>query len=560
MQDLGVRVLGDYRARSYFWQPWFAQVSGGVLFDVTADTSSYGPPPSTSKSANVMLTGEAALDILEYSRFPFRAHAYKNENHASGSTSGINADYINKGFDLKQKYRSLRGSFDSLAQYNHNSGGRASIGTEEVLDTLSFIITATPVKHREQTFYLTGDLNDSSHPLIGNRLLTDLLTLNHQYLPQAPFSIATMVNLGKSDYTLQPGTNLLQHSVYNSSQLTSFASWRPLQSALTMTSSVRLLRSDYSNMSSSTRSDYSNFNLGANYAWSTLLRAYGSVNVYDDNYGIQTVSTIAALDASKGFGEEQAINLGGFHYSRYASASVSNGTVTSNTNLSNPAGGATQTHTTSAQNLGINLGHALDKRSNVDGGYMTTNLNQRFSESLGSNHTPFTRLTSSASTSWYRSEGRANTVFTLRATDSRDLTGFQRYFQLINLQATRQMNLLHHQTMSGNLTIQTTRSGYREGSSGVMTSPSANLEYRNDRVFAVRYLTFTSNLQITAAAIVSAQNASPLILSTTSAARTSWNNQLEYFIGRLRIKLYSQIAVIDNDVQSSLYLNVNRQF
>ena len=560
MQQLGVRVLGDFSALSYFWQPWFAQVSGGVRFDASADTTSYGPPPSSSKSGNVILTGEAAIDLVKYSRFPFRAHAYKSENHTSGTTSGINADYINKGYDLQQAYRTRQGNFDGVAQFNHNSGGRASIGTEEVTNALGLNMTFVPSRHSDQSFHLIGDFNDNRHPLTGDHLATDLLTLNHLYLPQSPFSIATMVNQSKSDYTLQSGSNPKIESTYNSGQLTSFASWRPLRSALTMTSSVRLLRSDYNNLVTSTRSDYSNFNLGANYAWSTLLRAYGSVNVYDDNYGIQTVSTLAALDASKAFGEQQAINLGGFHYSRYASATISNASVTTNSNLTNASGGATQTHTTSAQSLGLNLGHALDKRTGLDGGFMTTNLNQRLTEVLSSRYTPHTHLTSSASTSWDRSEGRANTRFTLRATDSRDLTGFQYFSQLINLQASRYMNLLHHQSMNGNLTIQTSRSGFRNGSSGFSTSPSAELHYNNQRLFAVRNLTFDSSLQITAADIVSAQNSSPLILSTTSRARTSWDNKFEYFIGRLRIKLYSHMAVINNGVESTLYFNVNRQF
>lgn len=114
--------------------------------------------------------------------------------------------------------------------------------------------------------------------------------------------------------------------------------------------------------------------------------------------------------------------------------------------------------------------------------------------------------------------------------------------------------------MDGNLTIQTSRSGSRQGSSEFRTSPSANLHYSNQRIFAVRNLTFDSDLLITAADIVSAQNSSPLMLSSNSRARTSWDNKLEYFIGRLRIKLYSHIAVINNDIESSLYFNVNRQF
>ena len=560
MNALAARVTGDFRARSYFWQPWLALVSGGLIVDAYANAASYGPPPSSSNTRNVILTGEAALDLVKYSRFPFRAHAYKNENHTGGSTSGINSNFKNTGFDLTQNYQSKRGDYIGTAQYNHNSGGRASIGTEEVTNTLSFEATAAPSRNTIQTFHLTDNFNDITHPLLDDHLLTNLLALTHLYQPESTFSINTLVSLNKSDYTLKQGVSTLQQTNYDSQQLSSFASWRPIGSPLTVTSGLRLLRSEYSNNGRSSPTDYSNFNLGANYAWSTLLRTYGSINVYDDNFGVQTISTNAALAASKAFGEKEAINLGGFRYTRYASASVANATVTTNSNLTNPLGGATQTRTSSTQNLAGNLGHALNKSTNLGGGHMTTNLNQRLSGALSSRHTPYSHLTSAASTTWRISEGRAQTNFALRATDSRDLSGRQYYSQIINLQASRSMNLLHHQSLAGNLTIQTTRSGFRGSSSGVRTSPSANLQYNNQRLFAIRSLTFVSNLQITAANIISAQNSNPLKLSTTDTATTEWDNSFEYFIGKLRIKLQSHLAVVNDHTQSLLYFHVVRSF
>jgi hypothetical protein len=560
MQMLGVQVTANARARSYFWQPWFAQVSGDLSVGVNSSTTSYGPPPATSKSANMAVTGQAALDMLKYSRFPFKAHVFQGENHASGSSSGINSDYKNSGFDLTQQYRSLRGDVDSLAFYTHSTGGRASFGTEEVRDQLNLTLTAQPVKY--QSLHVIGAFSDISHPPKGDRLLTDTLMTNHLYQPNSSFSVASLVNLIKTDYTLNSGISAPQQSDYNSQQLSSFASWRPNGNPLTMTSSVRLLRSKISSDSTTPlRFDDSNFNLGANYAWSRLLRMYGSVNVNDDNSGIQTVSTNAALAAQKFFGENpDAINLGGFRYTRFAGASLSNSTTT-RTSSSQTATTSTpnQTATSSVQSLGGNLGHQLSKSTSLGSGSLTIDLNQRLSEVLSTRSTPVSNLISGGSLSWNRSKGMEVTIFRLRATDSRTLTGRQSFFQLINLQASRNVRLLRHQSLTGNLTIQTSRSGDSEISTPFITTPSADLYYTNERLFAVKNLTFTSTLQITGAEIVSSQNSTDLF-STGNTARAAWDNNLNYFIGKLKLRLYSHIAEANKVSQSSLLFSINRAF
>jgi hypothetical protein len=293
-----------------------------------------------------------------------------------------------------------------------------------------------------------------------------------------------------------------------------------------------------------------------------LLRTYGSVNVYDDNYGIQTVSTNAALAAQKVFGSSEGINIGDYRYTRYGTASLSNATVTSSSNLTTTPGSANLTRTTSVQSLGGNLGHSLSKSTSLADGRLTISLNQTFSEVLSSRHTPFSHLTSIGSWSWRRSVGREITDFRLTASDSRDLTGQQSFFQLVNLQAIRDVRLIRHQSLTGNLTIQTTRSGYG-GYNGVstplVTSPSASVRYDNQRLFSVRNLTLGSTLQLTAHDIVSSQtNQSGYSSVNTSIA--SWDTDLNYFVGRLRLRTLLHIAEVDNTTQSSLWFTMSRGF
>lgn len=552
-QSFDVHAIYNLRAKSFFWQPWFAQVSGGLGIDFFSSTIK-----STSVSNNAMNTrvnSEAALDILKYSRFPFRAHVFNSKNHSNGDFNGTNSDYKNSGYDLSQQYKTRKGNFDGLIYFIHNKGGRTDFGTEQVNDSLNITLTGQPYKH--QSYKIVGASLGINQPLTGITNKTNSLNANHLYQPNSTFSIASLVNLIQNNFTLNPGNITSQQYDFNSKQLSSYASWRPIQNALTVTSSVRLLRSEQSNnFSPSISNDNSNFNLGANYAWSRLLRTYGSVNVNDSD-GIQTISTNAALTAQKMFGDVDLVNLGGFKYTRYAGATLGNSTITKSIPQTT---GPNQTTTTSEQVLGGNVGHALGKSSELGGGRLLINLFQRLSETLSTRHTPVSRLRSGGSMTWKRSEGRAYTILSLRATDSRELTRNQTFGQIINLQASRIVNLLHHQSLTGNLTIQSSRSGTSDESTPFITSPSANLAYMNDRLFAVKHLSFHSNLNIIGSQIASSESSNPLNLSTASTARVSWQNNLHYRIGKLEVKLNSQIAEINGVHQTMLYFNMRRSF
>jgi hypothetical protein len=552
-QTFDAHALYNARAKSFFWQPWLAQVSAGLGIDFFSSTSR-----STSVSnnaANTRVNSEAALDILKYSRFPFRAHVFKSDSHANGDNNGINSGYKNSGYDLTQQYKTRRGNFDGLIYFLHNKGGRADFGAEQINDSLNMTLSGQPFKH--QTFKIVGASLDISQPLKGITNTTDSLNANHLYQPNSTFSMGSLVNLINNNYTLKSGNITPQQYDLNSRQLSSYASWRPIQNALTVTSSVRLLRSEQSsNNSPSLNYDNSNFNLGANYAWSRLLRTYGSVNVNDSD-GIQTVSTNAALSAQKMFGDQDLVNLGGFKYSRYAGASLSNSTVTKSVPQTT---GPNQTTTTSVQSLGGNVGHALGKTSELGGGRLQTTLFQRLSEVLSTRTTPVSRLRSGGTLAWHRSGGREATTLSLRATDYRELTGNQSFGQIINLQASRNVNLLNHQSLTGNLTIQSSRSGFSGESTPFLTTPSADLVYMNERLFAVKNLNFNSNLSIIGSEIASSQSSNPLNLSAGNTARVSWRNDLHYRIGRLELKLNSQIAEVNGVHQTMLYFNMRRSF
>jgi len=503
-------------------------------------------------------SGNVALEILKSSRFPFKAEAFKGVSHNTSSVSVINSGYANSGYGLSQKYRTLNGSLDAYASYLHNSGGRSGFGKEEISNQLDFAATNS---FNKQTFDVAGTIYEISHPAKGDRNRLDSWRVNHLYRPISSFSVTSLVNAITSRYTLQSSITPFLSTNYSAQQLSSFASWRPVGTPLTVTSSVRLFKSTINSGSPAVvNADASNFNLGANYAWSRLLRMYGSVNVSDIS-GLQIITTNAALSAQKMFGENpDAVNLGGFRYSRFAGASIANSTTTTSGSSNTTSGNTTQT-TSSTQTLVGNVGHDLVKTADLGGGRITIDLNQRLSEAVSTSSSPSSKLTSSGSLSWSLSEGRNITSIRTRAADSRALTGNQNFSQLINLQATRTMNLLNYQSLIGNLTIQTARTGSSGTSTPFVTTPSANLRYQNSRVFHVKNLTFNSSLDIIGAEIVSSQSSpNPFGVSTNSAASTSWSNDLHYFIGKLELTFYYRLVEANRVTSSTLRFTMKRVF
>jgi hypothetical protein len=551
-QVLGVGVDLGVRAASYLWQPWFARVTGSVGVGLSTNTASSNRS-ATTNSAGMVLTGDAALNLLQYSRFPFEAQVYRTDSQTSGSLNGLNSGYVKSGLALTQNYRSLNGKTNGLASYIQSRSGRASFGTEDVMNQLNFNLTTEPA-YSHQTFRVTGAMTKMDRPLRGDKSLTDILMTNHLYRPDPALSVSSFINLIKTSHATTSSMSPPQQNDYNSQQLSSFASWRPEGSPLTLTSSARLLRLN-SSMTGVAAPGFeaTNLTLGANYAWSSLLRMYGSVNV-NDNSGIQTVSTDAALSAQKGFGERESTNIGGFRYTRYVGASLGNQTTTtSNSN---------RTTTSSIQRLGLSAGHDLSKSTALGSGRLTTDLNQGLSTTVSTKGSPFTHLNTAGSLVWNEAEGNETTMVSLHAADSRTLSAPQNFSQLINLQASRNERLARNQSLTGNLTMQASRSG----ASNVPTTPfagapSANLSYHHLRLFEVKNLTFDSTLQILGAIIIFSQGSANQQGGTTqSQAKVSWDNNLDYFIGRLKLRLYTHIAEVNKVTQSSLIFTMNRSF
>lgn len=543
-QSLGTRVNVDVGATSFLWQPWLALVRSNLGASVS-NTISKGRSSPTGSSVATSLAGEAALNMVKYSRFPFEARVFRENSRFDSNFSGSTVDVQRTGYSLDQAYRTRSGFMKASANFNSNKEVGSSIIGAIYTDRFHYSFSTRPA--RFHTIMLSGNATRQKQPSQGRTSASGSLVANHSYQPNMSFSVSSLANTSKRDTSQTLGSSPTQQSGADSLQVGSFMSLRPDKSPLTLTSSVRFLRSDNSYNGIPARSlKVSNFNLGANYLFSSLIRMYGSVNVADSD-GTQTVFTDAALTAAKPFAFKSATDIGGFRYSGSIGGSLS----ANNTNTTSPDGTAT-----SQKSLGLRvyLSHALDKSSEFGEGRLAKKLSQTVTMGVTDTGSSISNLNSGASLTWNRAQGRESTLFRLSARDSRSLRGPSIAFQMINLQASRTETISSNESLQGSLTVQATHIGSNTNSLVTIT-PSAEMSYRNQRVYRVRNLSFVSSLRITDTNIAPTQ-----IETYENQATRTWDNILAYKVGLLEMQLNARIATIYKNRESSIKFYITRRF
>lgn len=546
-QSLGVGVIGNIGVRSFFWQPWFAQV-GANITGAAYNTKTSNDATPTYTTLDTSITGEAKLLLLGPSRFPFTARIFRRDDKTTSRYSGTNDGSLNTGYSLNQRYKSLSQNVIGNANFTSTNLSHNLLYDTSHLDNFSYDLRIRA--SRANAISISGTSEKLHQPETGTSRLLDTFMLNHSYQPNTIFSMSNVANLLKLNY------DVAQSSIdANSLQLSSFVALRPEKSPLTMTSSVRIVKTD-SNVNGILMPTLksTNFNLGANFLFSRMIRMYGSVNV-SDSLGVQTVTYNTALTGSKPYTLRTKEMIGGFKYSGSIGGSVSTVNTTST-----DANGQTSTH--DAINLGLYLSHALDKQTHMGSGLLSENLHQTVSGTV-TNSSPDTtaapahisNLNTGGSLSWSKSEGRETSQYYLSATDSRTLAGPMQVFQMVNLQATRSEALNRNESLGGNLTVQATRAQALGSQNPVTIYPSAALNYQNRRLFNVLNLTYDSNLNIAIGNI--AQSSSTW---SQDQGMRSWNNIFEYKIGVLKMRLRMIFAMTGNTPRSMIQYSIGRPF
>ncbi|OFZ66648.1 MAG: hypothetical protein A2V79_05720 [Betaproteobacteria bacterium RBG_16_56_24] len=533
-QALTVTLNTGVDINSFIWQPWFAQVSGGLGLNTYLTDTGYnsGAGSTSNKSMNSAVTGKAALDIVPYSRFPFRTFYEKTDNRQNVGYASAYSASQNTHYGLSQQYRTLNGRSNYSAAFERYRWEGASFGVDKQRQANVSMQTALSPN---SDLTVSGASNFTEHLGSNQSTLTNTLVARQSYRPAPTFTVENLANVGKTSYRLALGDNDNSYT-----QLSSLAYWSSSERPLTVTGSVRLSGLSNASPVATSRQSSANATLGASYQLSRQVRTYGNAgaNLIDDkNGGAQSMTSYETAGADY---QSDQTDLGKFLYSKHASGSLSNNTASSG----------------SSQNLMLSAGHGIS-RSNIisSSARLDTNADQTASVNKSTLSSPVATLSHTGSLTWTIAGEGGTTRVRLNANDNRAISGRRYFFQLANLQANRIENMTRNTSLSGDLTIQATRQG-TEGSPDTPTAytSSASMNFAQQRVFGVPRMSFTSEVRIYGNNIV------PVATRPEDQVSRSWVNRLNYSIGRLQMLLDASFSESNNIKQSSLMFKIGRAF
>ena len=542
-------------ASTYLWQPWFAQLNGGLgltgSWTRLDDTGGAGVE-TRGYTLDQFVTGSLQLSLFPASRFPFEAHVDVTDSRSDAALAALPAArWTRAGFS--QAWRPADAPYALSGGYDHASQDGV-LGT----DTQDSVYLTGDARWKDNTLSATVNYNRNERGSTDEEASYGNAYLRHTYLPSPAWSVESTANVARNTFDLLGGTN--EATIL---QATSAAYWRPLALPYTATATLRVFDADVNGTSTTTAFG----TLGGTYDYNANLRASVSVGggAIAVDEGTQYLYTSLASVTWQG----NTVALGPFTYDWSASGSLSWNGI---------GGSAIRTEDRFAleRSVGIaatSFAHRLARSFALDNGSV---VSATLSQNLGAARTTAKRsefddisaLSTSASLMWTAGSGQVTGYANLTFTDSRDLVLRDNTFQMANLQVSGTWDISRNSQLVGNLTAQwvSTQSAPRDplapGSFGlpsakqVSTGLGADILYRHDRVFGVPRLRFVSELRATDQAIVEQDQAYLLPATET----LSWDNRLEYLIGRLRVTLGYRLAEVNGNRVQVAGLRVQRDF
>ena len=525
---------------SYFWEPWLAVASGGLGVSLS------DLKDSDAAGRDRFLTGNARLNVFPRSRFPLEAHFDATDSRIDSGV-GATTSYRATDFGIVQRYRPLRGSAQFMASFDHRSQDSSLTGRDRQ-DLLRLDFSQTVGR---QNFAISSSLADNERIESGDSTRYQTLVARHSFARSSTLTVDTVANWVETRRDL---VALDEQSRFL--QLSSVAFWRDARRPLTVTASARLF--DYDNgreAVGSTGTRQIGANVGATYLLGSKWRLTAGGNLArTESAGEEIMTATETVGASF---QSQPIELGPFDYDWFGGADLS--ASQSDAAVDITTAGVEPTAFVTSLQLGHTLGHtrALGRRGRLA---FSLGQNATLQDGLERNASIAAerRITHTASATWNRNSGPQSTFVRLSATDTRALDDTESLLQLINLQATRTAAGTDHSSWSGSLTVQSSRQrsairGIAARERGFVTTASADLTYQRNRLFGVPQLRFFSQLRI------SQEQAVQVFPDPRDRESHSWENRLEYQIGRLAARASVRVARIDEQMRVLATFKVVRE-
>lgn len=587
-------VYNDIDLATYLWQPWFAQLRGGV--GVLAERSVFSASGVGDTTANTgSLTGRIALSVFPASRFPFEIRADVSDSRVSGDNLG--ADYRSRRLGITQSWRPISGADNVLFNFEHS---RLMSGTGT--DTANYVqATATRVVGDQSIDFLasaTRNQRDDSALATGTTTARTTSTLaaiglRHAYRPDTSMNLDTLatwnaLRFSRDDTSSDPELRT------DLRQLASYGTWRPGATGslfgpaapLMLSASLRWADSSASSGDASAfsgsgtqrlRSMYGSVGATQEIGRSWRLAGAVAAGLVQPEGGVGRLSRDA--NVSLGY-VPPSVLLGEWRYSPSASVSAGFGDVrrrdqSAPTTPTTPTTPVQDNEPGERRSVGTQLEHGASR--SVYLGDDRGSLSFSVSQSVGVLHVSTAgegarALAHGASVYWQSGgdggAGSRQSYAGLSVSDSRSWAPDEARFQLVNLQYSQRAQLARQASWSGDLTLQASRANVsqidpfsgdmRLASQGWQRYTNGSLSYEDQRFLEIPRLRYTATLS------VHSQQFERRELGDLDAPREritqSLENRLDFFVGRLETRLAARWARVDERYVTALQARVLRRY
>jgi hypothetical protein len=564
----------NLRAATYIWQPWFAQLKGGVGVISGKNYTGFQQVDDTS------VVGNGTLSMFSQSRFPLSVSHVVSDSRTSVGALTPNINFTSKSTDVRQTYRPLSGLSDTNAYYNRSNStilpinsqvGRESIGKRYNLqheqrlpdsstrfglaydynnlniaesgDNLVIAKTANAsTQFVNQTLSAEVRRNESKFDVNSTDLQSQGSNVNHIYRPSSLFSLVTQGMYDKT-HSSAPINVIDNHFL----QATTTAAWQP-------DADLPLFISAGGNFSENKTESVNPAiatplveNISKNRSGNLSASYNASPNVNYSLAGIYASTRSNVIDNQSWSGSGGA---------NYLSNTQQFGIASYNWNANAAAVAASHTTQRSSRSLSGGLGHALNAPKTLqDGSSLDINAGQSLLVRDSLLNGLSTSLTNTAGALWRPLAGETTSgSVSLAVADIRIMGGDNRnQYQTLTLG----VNGLNQSSVNSRATGAATLQWSNNGRGQVTKTANASLGYQHDRPFDVQGLRYNLSLSVL---YMNFENTVTEINQLNRRSGSILDQSLNYNIGRTFVRLNGIISRFTNFNSDSIFVLIGRNF
>jgi hypothetical protein len=507
---------------SYVYQPWFAQLAFGV-------TALASQERAEQRSRGSTLGGNGLVSVFPTSRFPFQASYERTDSRSSEQFTG--RDYLVQRAGARQSYRTVAGDSNSSLSFDRSTLTSDTFGRDTV-DVWNASHTRSFGLHSFDS-QANRTLNDRGS---GEHTRFDRVFGRHNYSAGGLFTTETMASYGATSQSVaaQPG---LRNEV---TQVNAFGTWRAEEGdPLFVTGGARLLQSQISDPAAETEARSVMAHGSANYRLNRNLTLNGGGSLTQNSTAERSV--VLSSQFAGGTYTPDARRFGEYLYTSNLGAGA--------THQSGEDEGSRRVVSAQATH-GVNRLFTVGEMQSI-----ALNGSQGIALANDSRSGDLRSLNHYGGLSWrVQSADALSGLAAISASDSRSFGYTPSSFQLVNLQLSGQASSGRYSSLSANYTVQGTRQARSEG---FVVSRNGGATYQHQRIFGVpqlRYLAIYERNDYELNTRVQGELTAP-------REQVSWSfeQRLEYRIGKLETRISYRIAEIDGRKNALLFLRVARQ-